>query len=659
MKSFFLMRYLRPLFFIALFAGTVSCSVRDIEPEVQPRDRAVLYASYAGGRATKTEFGEWTSTNSYAQINWCQGDAVSLFYNGQSGVESAYFVSKNSGATAEFECQSDVQPSGSSFLGLYPYNQGATAVLGSSTIQTTIPSSQLAYPSKYDPSALLAVGKSSSLTMAFYNVCSGLCFTLKDGGKYSQIVLSGRDGEKVAGDVTISLSNPAEPKAVAASQGSEDKVWILPAEGGTFAANTEYYLMFIPVEFQKGFTMSFYEAGANNPSVTCTCTSYVNFKRGVFARISQVDNPAKLAAIRDGSNLAADGETANCYIVSEPGAFKFPMVKGNDAEHTLSGITRVGVLWETTNTAAAPAVNDIIKDVTFNGHFVYFNTPASLKNGNAVIAAYRDNDIAWSWHIWVCKDYDPVTSAQTLYTKPRPMMDRNLGALSNSPSTALANGLFYQWGRKDPFPGAVENYVSADGGAGTYMATTEGKLKTAPSTGVTVDYVVEHPDVFITSSDGYWLPVAINSLWGITVSNAVETAVKSIYDPCPPGWKVPRARVMNGTQHVVSEEAWAGLDEKTSGGLYRWSRRVTHGLYINTTVSGTEAWYPTNGYIDRNGKVIMVGQYACYWSCSFYGGGMSFAMEVSRDMSGNLLWNALKYGKLNGEGHSVRCIRDN
>ena len=108
---------------------------------------------------------------------------------------------------------------------------------------------------------------------------------------------------------------------------------------------------------------------------------------------------------------------------------------------------------------------------------------------------------------------------------------------------------------------------------------------------------------------------------------------------------------MSGTQHNVSEEAWAGLDNN--------ARRVSTGLYLSTTVSGVEAWYPNNGYIDRNGNVIMVGQYACYWSCSFYGSGMSFVLQLSRDMSGKLIWNPMQYGKLNGEGHSVRCIKDN
>ena len=630
------------------------------EPE-EP-DGSVLRASFAGGRATKTDFGRFTTSESYAEIYWSENDSIIVFYPVQSYAESCKYVTSQSGPVADFVNQSQVAPSGSSFLGLYPYTQSASADISRSTIQTILPSSQLAYPGKFDPSALLAVASSPSADeMAFYNVCGGLCFTLKDGGKYSRIDFRGGSNEDVAGAISISLSDPTAPVATAA-QGSVKKVELRPAEGDTFAAGTQYYIMLKPSEFKNGFSLDFYTPGANSATLTQTCTSFVVFSRGVFARIPEVDSPGKLSRIRDGIDLAEDGETANCYVVSKAGSYKFPLVKGNDPEHTLSEISKVTVLWETDNTSASQTVGSIIKDVTNNSRYVYFNTPSTLKNGNAVIAAWRKvggkDTIVWSWHIWVCKDFDPDASAQTLRRKPKPMMDRNLGALSNSATSPLSNGFFYQWGRKDPFPGAIESYVAADGGAGTYMSTTGGTLKLEPAVNstrsVTVDYVIAHPDVFITSTEGYWLPTPDNTLWGVESKyqggQITEKNYKSLYDPCPPGWKVPRAHVMNGTQHVELQEAWSGL----SSTEYRWEA-YGRGIYLPTTQG--EAWYPNNGYITKEGKVIMVGQYCCYWSCDPYGGGLSFAMQLLRDMGGRLLFNPIQYGKVNGEGHSVRCIK--
>ncbi len=649
-------------------------SLETQEPEIQSQehqiagpeepDGSVLRASFAGGRATKTDFGRFTTSESYAEIYWSENDSINVFYPVQSYAESCKYVTSQSGPVADFVNQSQVAPSGSSFLGLYPYTQSASADISRSTIQTILPSSQLAYPGKFDPTALLAVASSTSADeMAFYNVCSGLCFTLKDGGKYSRIDFRGGSNEDVAGAISISLSDPTAPVATAA-QGSVKKVELRPAEGDTFAAGTQYYIMLKPDEFKNGFSLDFYTPGANSATLTQTCTSFVVFSRGVFARIPEVDSPGKLSRIRDGIDLAEDGETANCYVVSKSGSYKFPLVMGNDPEHTLSEISKVTVLWETDNTSASQTVGSIVKDVTNNSRYVYFNTPSTLKNGNAVIAAWRKvggkDTIVWSWHIWVCKDFDPDASAQTLRRKPKPMMDRNLGALSSSATSPLSNGFFYQWGRKDPFPGAIESYVAADGGAGTYMSTTGGTLKLEPAVNstrsVTVDYVIAHPNVFITSSDGIWLPTPDNTLWGVESKyqggQITETVYKSLYDPCPPGWKVPRARVMNGTQHVESQEAWSGF----SSTEYRWEA-YGRGIYLPTTQG--EAWYPNNGYISKEGKVIMVGQFCCYWSCDPYGGGVSFAMQLLKDMAGTLQFNPIQHGKVNGEGHSVRCIKDN
>ncbi len=707
-------------------------------------------------------FGDFTSSGSFAEIFWSPRDSIKVFTSAGSGQEGLKYVTVEGGKTAVFECKSQNQqtiPSGS--LGLYPYSQDATASFASSTkIETIIPSVQHAFADTFDPCALLSVGVATAEDrMVFYNICSGICFTLQSSD-YSRIVFKGANSELIAGAVSISMSKPESPSVTPVSQGAEKEIVLEAPDGGTFATDSRYYIMLRPGDFSKGFSMEFYSPNSQQP-VVCTCSSFVSFKRGVFAFVSDVDNPEKLAAIRDASSLADLNGPANCYIISKAGTYKFPLVRGNDPDDALAGVSKVEVLWETDNTNRAVQVGSIISESRINGSYVFLHTPQTLKNGNALVAVYRGNDIVWSWHIWVLSDYDPEAEAQTLKGKLLPMMDRNLGALSNVQAQSLTNGLFYQWGRKDPFPGAVEVSVPGDTGAGSFMLTTASTrmrvhfklnwndnnqsitvtksteavqksnasatiwlyisntnelvglyptgsdvyeitmdvesnwgfeirssasstdrkyrwggtgsaikfgepfalsnsngagdiifsvIKTALSTDInsTVEYSIAHPDVYITSVNGCWLIDAVNSLWGITSKGSVETAVKSIYDPCPPGWKVPRARVMSGTLHVVEEEAWVGVHYNQSN----------QGVKLDT--EGEEkAWYPNNGYISRDGILLMVGQYSCYWSCNPYAGGQAFAMQMSKDMAGNLTYNPLQYGKLTGEGHSVRCIKDN
>ena len=70
--------------------------------------------------------------------------------------------------------------------------------------------------------------------------------------------------------------------------------------------------------------------------------------------------------------------------------------------------------------------------------------------GNAVIGLFdAAGNCIWSWHIWSV-DYDPATMAQT-YSSGAVFMDRNIGALTTDCTQPSSRGLYYQWGRKDPF----------------------------------------------------------------------------------------------------------------------------------------------------------------------------------------------------------------
>ena len=632
----------KKLVVLSLLCLSVACAPDSLNQTEQETPGKTLRATFMGGSETRTEFGESTSTESHSQILWSAGDQIKVF----SADATSQYVTENGGGTAVFKLVSGSdEPSGSSFLGLSPYDETATANISSSSISASIPKEQQAIVGSFDPAALLAVGSSSKADqMAFYNVCSGLRFSLTGSNvsNYTSIELTGNNKEKVSGAINISCSKASAPVATAASSGSSTTVSLVLPEGKSFATGkkTYYYLVFRPGVFEKGFTLTFKDA-SGNALVTSKCDSYVEFKRSVFASITGADNPANLEAIRDGELLSKDG-TANCYIVSKAGSYKFPLSRATEEEF-LSGVNTVDVLWETDNTSGTQTKESIIKNVVTNKKFVYFDTPATLKNGNAVIVAKNlSGDIVWSWHIWVCKDYNPSSSSQLYTGKNAAMMDRNLGALSADESNALTNGLFYQWGRKDPFPGAVEAYAAKENG-GHLMKTTAGSdLKVADSETViaTVDYAIEHPDTYITTTknNGDWLAKPNDTLWGQT---------KTIYDPCPAGWRVPAAYVLNSSNvHVSAKEAWSELTYKReASGIY--------GVYLD----GRKAWYPNNGYISLAGKLLMVGQYSCYWSCST-NSRATYAMEMSQTSSTNLTFKEYQYGKVRGEGHSVRCVQD-
>ena len=100
------------------------------------------------------------------------------------------------------------------------------------------------------------------------------------------------------------------------------------------------------------------------------------------------------------TDLSASG-TANSYIVSEAGSYKFTPTKGNSSE-SVGSIATAEVLWETFGTDVTPNVGDLIKSVLYKDGYIAFQTADTFKDGNAVIAAKDvDGNILWSWHIWL------------------------------------------------------------------------------------------------------------------------------------------------------------------------------------------------------------------------------------------------------------------
>lgn len=91
----------------------------------------------------------------------------------------------------------------------------------------------------------------------------------------------------------------------------------------------------------------------------------------------------------------------------------------------------------------------MISSLGYDGSRIRFRT--GTQQGNALIGLFDTwGECVWSWHIWVT-DYNPESSSQK-YSSGDIFMDRNLGAVGTDYTKVTACGLYYQWGRKDPFP---------------------------------------------------------------------------------------------------------------------------------------------------------------------------------------------------------------
>ena len=295
-------------------------------------------------------------------------------------------------------------------------------------------------------------------------------------------------------------------------------------------------------------------------------------------------------------NLSENG-TANSYIVSSAGTYKFTPRKGNSSESVGSIVSAV-VLWETYGTDVTPNVGDLVKNVKYNNGVITFETPSAYKEGNAVIAAKdASGKILWSWHIWLTDQPE----GQVYYNDAGTMMDRNLGATSATPGDVGALGLLYQWGRKDPFLGSSS--ISSSTVAKSTL-TWPSAVSSNSSNG-TIAYATANPTTFVYASSPFdWhYSSRDNSLWTTSESS------KSIYDPCPAGWRVP-----DGGDNGVWSEA-LGSCARFSGYPYD---NTNEGMnFAGKFGSASTIWYPVSGYRECDGGSLrFVGLNGYYWSAS-------------------------------------------
>ena len=288
-------------------------------------------------------------------------------------------------------------------------------------------------------------------------------------------------------------------------------------------------------------------------------------------------------------DLSASG-TANCYIISKSHTYSFNAVKGNSLEN-LGDVAFAEVLWETFGTDDLPEVGALVTHILYKDGIILFDVPTFYREGNAVIAAKDiSGKILWSWHIWLTDQPEE----HIYYDNAGTMMDRNLGATSATPGDVGALGLLYQWGRKDPFLGS--SLISSDTMAKSTLAWPS-KVSSNSSNG-TIEYATSNPITFITKNDN-------NYDWYYTGSESTDDtrwqSEKTIYDPCPVGWRVPDGGA-NGVWDLVS--------------FYRTPFDMTNrGVTISISSPSESAWYPASGcYYDYNNNVYNTGYWAYYWS---------------------------------------------
>ena len=339
---------------------------------------------------------------------------------------------------------------------------------------------------------------------------------------------------------------------------------------------------------------------------------------------------------KNGKRISLVPPTANCLILDPTGANvgKIDVVNNinifwsnpdvGDAANVLDKKSEwvAEVIWQDINSRAINFCNasgNVISGDTYEGKGnqpLYVKTVGG-KKGNIVVGVKKKgagNDAyLWSWHLWITEEPQLVGG----------FMDRNLGAMSATPSDgAKTHGLYYQFGRKDPFTGDIDRY--------DINGTSIGKT-TVTSGKVTFAKAMQTPAVFYTygnSSTYDW--ASPNNYTSKKWNDITDAAGKSLFDPSPKGWRLPNRE--NFSNFSTTTFTW---DSSNKGRTYEGN------------------WFPAAGYRNSNtGSMYNVGSYGSYWSSSPYNGNDGYNLYFSS----GFVNPSSNYNRANG--FSVRCVQE-
>lgn len=447
-----------------------------------------LYASTPGEEAPQTR--TQISVLDDQIVLWTAHENISIL----SGGGNYQFQGDNDAPAAAANFTGTGPANLGSYIALYPYN--ASAIYDAGYVSTTLPSVQLGKAGSFFDGYLVTADDATGDNISFNHLCSGLRFMV-NRDDITAVSIRGNSGEKIAGDFRFRFAAEDTPVAEA---GTEECVILRPSSGSAFEAGKYYYIIILPTVFSKGFTLM-----ADNGSQVgeLRFDTEVAFTAGKFKNITG-NLDGRMAWAAPSSQVYYGQENSVCIRPGETISFDVNPRKiyGTWQRSGLPASTgfpdEAVALWGGGSISSA-SVNDGKLTVT-----------ASSTPGSALVAIKKGSTILWSYLIWV------TASEPESINLPS-------GAILQEP---LGGQLYFQWGRKDPLRAGC-SYVGNQGDNG-------------------LTYSIQHPDQYINlgASTYDWFTNNTenpdDNLWGGSLGS------KTVWDPCPAGWRVPSWSAFGG-----------------------------------------------------------------------------------------------------------------
>lgn len=681
-----------------------SCNMEFIDPvndevEVGDRDQLTLVGTTDNAQSgTRVSIGD--KTGSTYPMLWTEGDAIGLFSK-TAGTEilnvPARLRSGDGGSNEGVFTSADLTlAQGPTELAIYyPYDEwgdNVTLDVDSEILEATLPTVQsqsipgnsdhvgkygFSYAKTTAPNSSSLVQFSLSHPLAYIKV--KVSTTELANYKLQSVSIYDMDGHapSLAGKFRVNITSHAFNRD---AEAKDKYVTVQIKDPKPLSSDQEVYLTSFPADF-TGKEVYVVVGLINDQQHTATIPVRITGKKLEANTLSVIEindlklsnNPFDWYEPLETRLLAGDWAygTSNTVLltVSSTGAEAILDVKARGNFMRVQKPLKVGVTWGGENDTRMVEVNNIRMETNTNkgeetlpladivNNQITVKAYDSGGGGLGMVSIYGEEDafgtrpIIWTFNVWGTIDVpqDHVYGS-TGYT----VLDRNIGAGRVEEGSWRTNGSYFQWGRTTGVPWAAGAFYSTP----AFVQDMQDAIKMPRHMFYTAG--VEN-----TATD-WWLGAWTgkrsdrkDDVWGNpntagTNPNSSD-GHKSIYDPCPKGYRVVSPKVLKEVQTAGVGVEW----RNPSGALVQ--------RFIKYTYDGTNyAIWPFggcrygNGAQDRHGSNTLTG--FAYWSNSpasnYENEGNQRASSVTIELNSDGTLKSQLEETARAHALSVRCMKD-
>ena len=264
------------LYFGIAVALVASCSVKEKDFNVPQPEDVRFHASFE-------QLDTKVFVNEDLLLRWTADDRISIF-NKQTAGQEYKFIGQTGDDSGDFQKVGEGSATGSALanvIAVYPCQAGTT-VSESGVISLAFPAEQAYAQNSFGLGANPMVSVSADENLQFKNVGGYLKVSLFGSGySVSSITLKGNNGEKIAGNATVTMPLDGVPTVEMADDAGTE-ITLTCAEpvslGVSAAESVDFWFVVPPVTFSKGFTVSFkHQEGVTTRSTDKSVTITRNY----------------------------------------------------------------------------------------------------------------------------------------------------------------------------------------------------------------------------------------------------------------------------------------------------------------------------------------------------------------------------------------------